>query len=184
MKLNERIIQLRKDKGLTQEDLASCMNVDTQLIIDWEKGELEPNAGELIEIAKIFNISLDELVYSYKDNFEEPNYKNEIFYIVKKIVLMLSLLICLITYITLGFLLNLWHPAWIIFLLIPIVDSIFNSIEKRKLKEFNFAILVVIIYLILGLQFNLWHPYWFIFLTIPFYYYCADLIDKLLEKNK
>lgn len=44
MKLNERITQVRKDKGLTQEDLASYMNVDTQLIIDWEKGELEPNA--------------------------------------------------------------------------------------------------------------------------------------------
>lgn len=37
MKLNERIIQLRKDKGLTQEELASYMNIDTQLIVDWEK---------------------------------------------------------------------------------------------------------------------------------------------------
>lgn len=181
MKLNERIIQLRKDKGLTQEDLASYMKVDTQLIIDWEKGELEPNASELINLAKVLNVSLDELVYSYKDNFEEPIYKNEVFYIVKKIILMLSLLVCLIAYIVIGILLNLWHPGWIIFLLIPIVDSIFNAIEKRKFKEFNFAILIIIIYLILGLQFNLWHPYWFIFLAIPLYYYFADLIDKLLN---
>lgn len=181
MKLNERIIQLRKDKGLTQEELASYMNIDTQLIVDWEKGELEPNASELINLAKVLNVSLDELVYSYKDNFEEPIYRNEVFYIVKKIILMLSLLICLIAYIIIGFLLNLWHPGWIIFLLIPIVDSIFNAIEKRKFKEFNFAILIIIIYLILGLQFNLWHPYWFIFLTIPLYYYFADLIDKLLN---
>ena len=83
MKLNERIIQLRKDKGLTQEELASYMNIDTQLIVDWEKGELEPNASDLINLAKVLNVSLDELVYSYKDNFEEPIYRNEVFYIVK-----------------------------------------------------------------------------------------------------
>ena len=169
MKLNERIIQLRKDKGLTQEDLASYMKVDTQLIIDWEKGELEPNASELINLAKVLNVSLDELVYSYKDNFEEPIYKNEVFYIVKKIILMLSLLVCLIAYIVIGILLNLWHPGWIIFFLIPAVPTILYS-HKNNIQSYIVDVICMLIfigYFVVGFVFKIWHPTWVAFLVIP-----------------
>lgn len=73
---------------------------------------------------------------------------------------------CILLYLCLGFIWNLWHPGWIIFLLVPMVVSILED----GIKSFPYPILVAAIYLCLGFIWNLWHPGWLIFLTIPIYY--------------
>ena len=86
-------------------------------------------------------------------------------------------LICLIVYLLIGYLQNIWHPTWAIFFLIIIVpvmlsDNVFESI---------YPIIVVTTYLVLGLTINWWHPGWIIFLTIPVYYI---LFGPLFRRRK
>ncbi len=60
--LNEKIKSLRKQKGLTQEELAIRLNVVRQTISKWEKGLSVPDAEMLIKIADLFEITVSELL--------------------------------------------------------------------------------------------------------------------------
>ena len=60
--LNENLKQLRKSKGLSQEELAIRLNVVRQTISKWEKGISVPDADMLIKIADIFEVSVSELL--------------------------------------------------------------------------------------------------------------------------
>ena len=60
--LNENLKQLRKSKGLSQEELAIRLNVVRQTISKWEKGLSVPDADMLIKIADIFEVCVSELL--------------------------------------------------------------------------------------------------------------------------
>lgn len=55
---------LRKEKKLSQPELAKAINVSKGVISFWENGIYEPTASNIIKIAKFFNISIDELLLS------------------------------------------------------------------------------------------------------------------------
>ena len=52
---------LRKEKGLSQSELAKEINVSTGMISCWENGKYEPTASNIISVAKFFDISIDDL---------------------------------------------------------------------------------------------------------------------------
>lgn len=54
--------RLRKQKGLSQEELANRLNVSRQTISKWEVGDSTPDMEKLIALSDLFEISLDELV--------------------------------------------------------------------------------------------------------------------------
>ena len=60
--LNENIKQLRKSKGLTQEELALQLNVVRQTISKWEKGLSVPDSEMLIEISERFDVQVSTLL--------------------------------------------------------------------------------------------------------------------------
>ena len=60
--LNERIKQLRKDKGLTQTQLADLLGVTDKAVSKWEVGEANPDISLLAKIAEIFGVSVDYLL--------------------------------------------------------------------------------------------------------------------------
>ena len=62
MELNEKLQQLRKQKGLTQEELAQALYVSRTAISKWESGRGYPSIDSLKAIAKFFSISVDELL--------------------------------------------------------------------------------------------------------------------------
>ena len=62
MELGEKILELRKKMGLSQEDLAEKVSVTRQTISKWELGETCPDIKQAKELSKIFKVSLDELV--------------------------------------------------------------------------------------------------------------------------
>ena len=81
MKFYEKIILLRKQKGLTQEALAFKLGISRQAISKWETGECEPDISKLKELAKLFNVSIDYLLFDdYEDKIDsnESNYINKI----------------------------------------------------------------------------------------------------------
>lgn len=62
MEFNEKLQELRKQKGLTQEELAEVLYVSRTAISKWESGRGFPNIESLKAISKFFSISLDELL--------------------------------------------------------------------------------------------------------------------------
>ena len=60
--LGDKLYQLRKDKGISQEELADKLGVSRQAISKWERGEALPDTDNLISIAKLYEVSLDQLV--------------------------------------------------------------------------------------------------------------------------
>ena len=62
MKFNEKLIELRKKKGLSQEELGYKINVTRQTISKWELGQTSPEMDKLVELSKIFEISVDDLL--------------------------------------------------------------------------------------------------------------------------
>lgn len=61
MLFHEKLIQRRKEKGMTQEDLAEQLNVSRQTVSKWENGECMPDADKFIRLSDILEISMDEL---------------------------------------------------------------------------------------------------------------------------
>ena len=64
MDLGKKIIEMRKNKNLSQEQLAEVLNVSRQTISNWENGKFYPDIDALVKISKCFNISLDDLLAS------------------------------------------------------------------------------------------------------------------------
>jgi transcriptional regulator with XRE-family HTH domain len=62
MKFSSKLENLRKSKNMSQEELAQKLNVTRQTISKWELDQTVPDMNKLIEISKLFGLSLDELV--------------------------------------------------------------------------------------------------------------------------
>ena len=64
MEFNEKLQELRKQRGLTQEELAEKLYVSRTAISKWESGRGYPNIESLKAIAKFFSVTVDELLSS------------------------------------------------------------------------------------------------------------------------
>ena len=62
MEFNEKLQELRKQKGLTQEELSASLYVSRTAISKWESGRGYPNIESLKAIAKFFSVTVDELL--------------------------------------------------------------------------------------------------------------------------
>lgn len=185
IEIANRLIKLRKENGYSQEQLADALNISRQAISKWERGEASPDTDNLIELAKLYGVSVDyllglDLKEEKEDPIEEvfneePKKKQNKFKVIFDSIVGIG---SVVLYVILGAVFGLWHPAWLIFLLIIPVDSVIEAISKRKVALFNYPVFVTCLYLFLGFQFDLWHPLWILFVTIPLFYVIAGLIDK------
>lgn len=62
MKFSEKLLELRKEKGLTQAELAEKLNVSRQTVSNWELGTAGPNLERLSELSEFFGVPLDVLL--------------------------------------------------------------------------------------------------------------------------
>jgi len=234
IKTANRLMELRKKKGYTQEELADALGISRQAVSKWERAEASPDTDNLIELAKLYNVSLDDLLLSEEDidDLDEKENKNnkdtvdigphgihvkssdgdEVhiglsgIHVVegkdnkdiniinvhekgasaKRIAFSIVSLIVTIVYIVLGFKLDIWHPAWILFILIPAISSIVDAIVDKKITHFNYPCLVTALYLYFGCVLDKWHPMWVLFLTIPLFYFVFAPLEKavILKRNK
>ena len=66
MEFHEKLQELRKQRGLTQEELAEALYVSRTAISKWESGRGYPNIDSLKEISNFFSVSIDDLLSSEK----------------------------------------------------------------------------------------------------------------------
>lgn len=62
IEIANRLVQLRKEKGLSQEELADKLGLSRQAVSKWERAEASPDTDNLICLAKIYGVSLDDLL--------------------------------------------------------------------------------------------------------------------------
>ena len=266
IELANRLVEFRKKFGYSQEELGNRLNVSRQSISNWESGEVTPSIDYLKELAKIYGVSLDDLVNCDKtvdevlnkdkskkeeaddkndftvndgksyvniskdgihildedgssvdidnkgikvnDNSDaksnsfdygvklDNNLKAHFNYISKKkkreriaekvnsIVTGVFALLVLAAYLTLGFLVNgAWGVYWTLFILIPVPGLLMMAIIKRKFCVVPIPLMVTFAYLFMGVKFSMWHPWWLLFLIIPVYYSVFGPIDKAIFEH-
>ena len=178
-----RLAEFRKRAGLSQEQLAEKLGISRQAVSKWERSESSPDTDNLIELSKLYGVTLDDLVridddddapfdraaQNVADREPEPVEAAEDsstkinWYVFPFPILVVAL------YLLMGFYLNAWHPGWLMFLTIPMYYTAIEG-DHFNLNKIPYPLLVVPIYLIMGFAWNAWHPGWLIFLTIPIYY--------------
>lgn len=62
MNIGEKLLNLRKKAGLSQESVADKLNVTRQTVSNWELNQTKPDLEQAASICKLYNISLDELI--------------------------------------------------------------------------------------------------------------------------
>lgn len=279
LEIANRLVALRKENNLSQEALAEKLGISRQAVSKWERAEASPDTDNLIALAKLYHISLDELLKIHEDDEEEtPDdlshdaeeinggyagtdrsdtggrtsnvedgddaYRSDdihvedggddvhigfdgihvkgkdgevhvswsgihvndkrndnevhidkdgirvngdeaeghIFAHGKDADLPLGI-IAIVSYIVIGACFNLWHPGWLIFLLVPIISTFISAMHNRNAYIFAYPVLVVLIFLYTGFVYYVWHPTWVVFLTIPLYYSCVGYIRRIRRKN-
>ncbi len=62
MKLQDKIFQLRKQAGMSQEEAANQLNISRQALSRWENGSAQPAANNIAELSKLFGVTTDYLL--------------------------------------------------------------------------------------------------------------------------
>ena len=63
----DKLIRLRKQSGLSQEELANELNISRQSVSKWEQAQSIPDLDKIIQLSTFFNVSTDYLI---KDEIE------------------------------------------------------------------------------------------------------------------
>lgn len=137
LEIANRLVKLRKENHLSQEQLAEKIGISRQAVSKWERAEASPDTDNLILLARLYHISLDELLKTEEpvEAAEQPEIKDADvseqsgngFWRSLPYPLVISIL-----YLILGFVWNLWHPGWILFLTIPVYYSMLSWLENRE----------------------------------------------------
>lgn len=165
--LANNISNLRKEKKLTQLELANILNYSDKSISKWENGDACPDIEVIKKLADFFEVSVDYLINDNnnedKNSIKKPERK---FLTNKKLITILSCLIVWIIATTTYALLNIFAKVnyWLCFIwAIPatfIVLIVFNAIWGKKAFSITFTSglvwsLILAIYLQL-LKYNIW----------------------------
>ena len=197
IEIANRLYELRKKNGLSQEELAEKIGVSRQAVSKWERAESSPDTDNLIELARLYGVSLDGLLFTTepverKSAEQSMRTQEDISQLVGAATEMRGLrtlgalfvpLVITGAYLLMGFLLGTWHPNWIVFLAIPIYFQLVSMFAakglRKKLNRFPMALLCVVAYLLLGFSpLRLWHPGWVLFLIIPIYHSVASTVFR------
>lgn len=151
----DRLVQLRKNSGLSQEALAGKLGVSRQAISKWERAEASPDTDNLIALAELYGMTLDDLLNTVNDEYilnKDQKAAEEPVKLTEKIKEKGK----------------------------EIMDAALYPQLAKSMFKFPYPVLVVVLYV--GICFLLsktgidsapWHPWWLLFMTIPMYYMVA-----------
>lgn len=196
-----RLQQLRKANGYSQDVLAEKLGISRQAVSKWERAESSPSVDNLLDLAKLYGITVDEMLNTDGDKVvikTQNNTKKDIkgklksliskandfgIYpeLARKLVKFPFFLVITILYVVLCFVTKLWHPLWIMFLALPIYYQFALACKGGNKKVFMLLLpipeIIVTVFLILGFAFGIWKYAWILFLILPIYYWIV-LINK------
>ncbi len=194
MNLGEKLYNLRKNKNLSQEEVANKLNVTRQTVSKWETGESKPDFDKIIPICELYGVSSDELLggseilpgqESLKKETAQVPYKKRALIIASSIFLYFLGIIAIIAFSELG--LNEVFGVCVFLALSGIATCalvyqgiVFSKaetnedkmttnegkVENKKVKRICHIteLITVVLYLIISFATMAWHITWIIFL--------------------
>ncbi|WP_139653751.1 helix-turn-helix domain-containing protein [Raoultibacter phocaeensis] len=75
VEIAQRLAELRRDKGYSQEELAEKLGLSRQAVSKWERAESSPDTGNLVALAKLYGVTLDELLRFDEDLEDDIRYE-------------------------------------------------------------------------------------------------------------
>ncbi len=192
LKTANKLQSLRKANGLSQDALAEKLGISRQSISKWERGESSPDTDNLIALAQVYGISIDDIINSDKDieikkadNNPKPKKEKSVgkfAYIGKALFKFPMPLVIVAIYLASSMITKEWHPKWIMFILIPIYYHFAGACYTKTKKGFLFAQpipeIIVMIYLFFGLFLSKWALPAILFIIIPIYYWMVAMYKK------
>jgi transcriptional regulator with XRE-family HTH domain len=143
IEIANRLVTLRRKHGFSQEELAAKLGISRQAVSKWERAESSPDTDNLIALAALYQISLDALLQSDAESTQNELYaaqlrteterpKNGAEPAARKKRLLGFPYPALVTiiYLALGFGGGWWHPAWVLFLTIPIYYAVSRYLDQ------------------------------------------------------
>ena len=103
--IGERVLALRKERGLSQEDLAAKLPVSRQAISKWELGESIPDTENIVQLSRLFGVSTDFLLMDGEETEAPPVAKEGKRFSPSWSRFVIGLLALLLLIVSLGF----WH---------------------------------------------------------------------------
>ncbi|MCI8347073.1 MAG: helix-turn-helix domain-containing protein [Bacilli bacterium] len=79
MNIGERLLELRKQKGFSQEEVADQVGVTRQTVSKWEVGESKPDFDKIIPLCDLFSVTTEELLRGENSQEEKPIGNQEIY---------------------------------------------------------------------------------------------------------
>lgn len=156
----EFLYTLRKEKGMTQAELADILKVTNKAVSKWETGEAMPETAQLLPIAQIFGVTVDELLKGERNANTDggeihDDIKDHVFTrgndsdlpkpLSERIcgaVCGVLMFIGITVYLLLGTLASHWTPYWVIIPecalacgVIGCIFDLFNPVKRSKKKE-------------------------------------------------
>ncbi len=172
VEIANRLVQLRKQSNLSQEELAMRLGISRQAVSKWERAESSPDTDNLIALAALYKMSLDDLLHSDlppEPTAYTPPYQPETTFTAEVPTLDGS-------YYEVKGGEEEESPAKKQEENDPLPEGSFYDTKEGKmhkegwLRRVPYPVFITAIYLVLGFIFDWWHPTWLIFLTIPIYY--------------
>ena len=165
IEIANRLVQLRKQHGYSQEELAAKLGLSRQAVSKWERAEASPDTDNLIMLSRVYGVSLDELLKT-DEPIPEPEPDKGVKVTINGKPLRFNK--------DDGFFFSYGDDDENSGSTVD-ADShvtargnpVIEPNEKSVWQEFPFPMFVAILYLGLGFAFGLWHPGWMVFLTIP-----------------
>ena len=137
--ISENLVQLRTKSGLTQLQVAEKINYSDKSVSKWERGEAIPDVSILLELSKLYGVSLDAMVKKHEKGIKPKG---------KRFKLSQHTLITLISFVA------VWFLATIGF---AVVYGFFQIYDKAWL---SFLVAVPVSALVLMILSLCWYPYW------------------------
>ncbi|MCI8965714.1 MAG: helix-turn-helix transcriptional regulator [Clostridia bacterium] len=212
MNIGEKLFELRKEKNLSQEEVADKLNVSRQTISKWETNQSTPDFDKIIPICELFEISTEELLTGKKaegeevKNIEESKVtKQELrrksaevvstsifIYVASVAFIMVAIPVLKMNpiIVTAIFLCAIaWATARIVknYMSMPKFDKTKEEIKEEKiLKQINGIVNTVctVIYFIVSFMTMAWHITWIIFVIDGLICEIMKLIFMLKEKEE
>ncbi len=188
IEIANRLVELRKANGYSQEALAAKLGLSRQAISKWERAEASPDTDNLMALASLYGVTMDTLLNGTAENAQaQPKKKaappkTELQKKGMKLLKFPFPIILAIVYVLLGLTFHLWAQAWVLFLLLPIYYHYALALLIRKKKARLLAMpapeILISLYLLFGFFFHMWGTMWILLLFIPLYYWLAAYLCK------
>lgn len=192
-KVAELLTKLRKEHGYTQSELADKLDVTFQAVSKWERGENLPDAYTLTDLARIYGITVDEILNGKVKPVDDEDKS----VLKKQLLLILGIILIIISPVNVFIMgVDNWRfyvPMMIITVAIGVGLIVFATMGKgnpnqvednkspaQKRREEIIYAFAAGIFMILGFVFDLFHIAWIVFI---FAYGLTLLVDKDEEKD-